>query len=51
MAGTTTLLLGMNVFATPVQAAVDGQSAAALGKAAVEQTTGTSGKGSTGKPV
>lgn len=50
MAGTTTLLLGMNVFATPVQAAVDGQSAAALGKAAVEQTTGTSGKGSTGKP-
>lgn len=55
MAGTTTLLLGMNVFATPVQAAVgsqavDDQSGATLGKAAVEQTTGTSGKGSTGKP-
>ena len=40
MAGTTTLLMGLNVFVSPVQAAA-GQSGAALTEA---KTTGTAGK-------
>ena len=48
MAGTTTLLLGLNVFASPVQAAADGQSGAALGKEVVSDQQGATGTDSTG---
>ena len=41
MAGTTTLLLGMNVFVSPVQAAEQGQSGAALDAAQIK-TMGSS---------
>ena len=48
MAGTTTLLLGLNVFASPVQAAADGQSGAALGKEVISDQQGATGTDSTG---
>lgn len=48
MAGTTTLLLGLNVFASPVQAAADDQSGAALGKEVVSDQQGATGTDSTG---
>ena len=48
MAGTTTLLLGLNIFASPVQAAADGQSGAALGKEVVSDQQGATGTDSTG---